>query len=183
MVRRHSLVWARSLALLVGLALLACGGDSGPGPTAPNPPPASSITFTPDQAPSAGSFALVRGSGTGGTLLELELRATDVPPVRSVDLILTYPTDLLTFEDLQLGAFLGSDATLTVTGGNGTLSVLTSRNSAGTAQGSGVHSVIRFRGAADGTGRIEIFDPEARDGDDLVVEDLLWVGGEVTVDL
>ncbi len=65
----------------------------------------------------------------------------------------------------------------------GTLDVLTARTVPGTASGSGVHWTVRFRAVAEGTGRLDLVDPEARDGDDLPVGGIRWIGGAVSVDL
>ena len=75
------------LLLAVLLAVVAsCGGGGGGGPTAP-PPPQTGIVFTAAGTGAANSISLASGSGTSGSVLVLELRATQVKPLPSSSVV------------------------------------------------------------------------------------------------
>lgn len=173
-------------ALILGGLLLALvagcdgggGSSSGTGPTAPQP----MILFTPDGSPTSPSISMRAGSGTTATVLALEIRATDVVDVRTVDFTLDYPGQLLQFTGFRQGSFLGTDASVVLAGAsNGSFTVfITSAGSLG-ASGGGVIVIFEFQALASGSGRIDFVAPEAGDSSGLEIEEMSWIGGAVQI--
>jgi len=174
----------RTALLLSGLLLAlaaGCGGDGssgGGGPTAPQP----MVLFTPDSAPTSASISMRSGAGTTSTLLALEILATDVADVRTVDFTLDYPGNLLQFTTFRQGTFLGSDASVILTNASsGSFTALITSAGALGAAGSGVIVTFELQTLAAGNGRIDFVDPEAGDSSGLEIEDVDFLGGTVQV--
>jgi hypothetical protein len=178
----------RCAALLLGsvaLVLLSCGGDSD-SPTDPSATPV--IFFTADGTASARSFSLRRGSGTSGTHLQLELVATDVTNVHSLDFVLALPTNVARLETQRQGSFLtqnGVNAVLIAfplpAPFNGVLISDNRPPGAAGVSGSGVVMTLELEAVANGSGRIDLEAPEASDPQNRPISGLTWIGGTVTV--
>jgi hypothetical protein len=161
----------------MALALAACGGASsggGGGPTAPGP----AIIFTPDRAAGANSISMHSGAGTSGSVLELEIVATDVLNVKAVDFVLAYPADRLRFDGFERGDFIGAGAQVIVTAGP-TFQILRTAPSA--ASGTGTIIKLTFTAVGAGQGRFDFLDPVAEDLFGLEIPGIDWIGGTVRV--
>ena len=169
------------LALLALLAV-GCDGDDddggGGGPTDPQP----FVTVTTDADDGGGSFSVARNSSTEGANLVLDVLATEVQNVRTVDFVLTYPGTLLRPTTAQGGDFLGLNAAVITTAlDQNRLQVLMTRAAATGASGSGTLLTVRFEALAPGTGRLELTQGEAADPVGLVIPGIEWLGGDVEV--
>lgn len=177
----------RGAALLLGcvaLGLSSCGGDS----DSPTETTAPVIFFTADGTASARSFSLRRGSGTSGTRLQLELVATDVTNVHSLDFVLALPTNVARLESQRQGSFLtqnGVNAVLIAfplpAPFNGVLISDNRPPGAAGVSGSGVVMTLELEAVANGSGRIDLEAPEANDPQDRPISGLTWIGGTVRV--
>ncbi len=169
----------RALVILAALLLAACGGSSDGGgtpPTAPGP----SIAFTPDRAAGANSITMRAGAGSTASVLELEIFATEVLNVQSVEFSLLYPGNLLRFEGFTRGDFAGAGAQVLTGGGSGNLSFDVLRLG-GAASGSGIILTLTFSAAAGGSGSFNFLDPLAEDPFGLEIQGIDWIGGMVVV--
>lgn len=169
----------RGLALIVVIS--GCGSSDSP------TEPESSVVFTPDRPSTAATFSLRQGSGTRGGHLQLELFANQVTDVHSVSFVLSIPSQLR-FTAQGQGPFLTpnqSTAVLVVTPLPapfvGVLVVDTRANGAPGISGSGVVLTLEFEGQADGTGRLELTNAEARNSQNQPIPGLQWIGGSARV--
>lgn len=177
--------WAFPLLGCAALLLQACGGSEDDSPTEN---PTAVIFFTADGAATARSFSLRRGNGTSGTRLQLELVATDVTNVHSLDFVLSLPTNVARLEGQRQGSFLtqgGVNAILIAfplpAPFNGVL--ISDIRPPGTSgvSGSGVVMTLELEAVANGSGRIDLELPEATDPQDRPITGLSWIGGTATV--
>lgn len=176
-----------ALLLVPALALAAaCGGGGGGGPTEPPPPPPPQpgITFTPSSSATTG-LSLARGAGTTADVLELELRADGVQGLYGVAFDLRYPAQILRFESLTEGPFLGTGGVATsahgVVAGDGTVVVgVTRLGAVSGVNGSGVIATLRFAAVAAGEGALSFEDNAAIDPEGVIL-DLSWRAGTVRV--
>jgi hypothetical protein len=173
-----------ALPCWAALLLLACGG----GGHSPTEPSAAVISFTADSAAPARSFSLRRGNGTNGTHLQLELVATDVTDVHSLDFVLDLPANIVRLEGQRQGPFLTQNGVIALLIAlplpgpfNSVLITDTRANGASGVSGSGVVLTLELEALANGSGRIELEVPEARDSQDRPLGGLSWIGGTVTV--
>lgn len=164
----------RFVALGLLLLLNGCdgGGDS---PTEPQ----SGILFTPDSSAGSNSVILRKVGGTS-TTLELEIFATELNDVQSLLIGLTYPTDLLQFNGHVQGEFLNPSIPVVLTVFD-TVLITQTRLSPGGVSGSGRIGTLTFSALAEGTGRIDFFDPQALDPDGQEIAGVDWIGGGVQV--
>ncbi len=167
--------------MIVALILGGCQGDGSStsgGPTAPSP----MIVFTPDRAAGSGSVAMRAGPGSTASVLELEIAATELVNVQTVDFVLAYPGALLRFDGFRPGSFLGADASLILEQASAdSLTVTMTRIDPSGATGSGVVLTLVFTNAAGGDGRLDFVAPEAGDPFGLEIPGLDWIGGTVRV--
>lgn len=122
------------------------------------------------------------GPGSTADVLQLEIFATEVVGVQSLDFVLAVPNDLLRFENFTAGDFIGATAQVAVSGGGSnavTFDVLRTAPSAAT--GSGVILTLRFAAIASGTGRFDFLSPEAEDAFGISIPGIDWIGGTVQV--
>ncbi|MEM1249124.1 MAG: cohesin domain-containing protein [Acidobacteriota bacterium] len=167
--------------------LLACGGGGGGGggTPAPTPPPTgpSSVALE-ATAPTSGIF-VQRGGGSGGTRLEVEVRAVEVSGVFGLAFDLVFPANLLSYQGFAEGDFLGADGaetSLQVSDtGSGRLIVGATRlGQVGAMTGSGVVVTLVFQATTIGTGALSFQANEAIGGVGEEVT-LTWSGGTVRV--
>ncbi len=168
--------------VVILLALVAaCGGSGGSssdGPTAPQP----MLVFTPDNSPSSPSISMRSGSGTTTTVLALDIQATDVVDVQTVDFTLDYPANLLDFMGFRQGSFLGTDASVVLDQvGSGSFTALITTAAAGGATGGGIIVTFEFQAIAGGNGRIDFVAPEATDRFGDEIEEMSWISGTVQI--
>ncbi len=171
---------ATAVAAAALLLLSACGGDGGTGggsPTAPGP----SIVFTPDRAAGDNSISLRAGAGSSGSVLRLEVFATEVLNVQAVEFVLLYPDARLRFDGFTRGDFLGASAQVITGGGSNTLSFDVLRIAPSAASGSGVILTLTFSAIASGSGSFSFIDPVAEDPFGLEIQGIDWIGGSVQV--
>lgn len=178
---RHSL-------LLAAAVVLACGGGGGGGgggtpPTAPQP----GITFTGSQVQPP-AVRLAEAPGSGGTVLELAVRADGLSDVYGVAFDLTYPSDLLRFEASAEGDFLGEEGVSTslqvAENPRGRLIVGYSRlGAAGGVDGSGELVVLRFVATASGSGNFRFSRNQLVGPAGETIPGASWGGGSVRVEL
>jgi hypothetical protein len=183
-VRRRR--WAPLLLGWAALLLPSCGG--GGGGHSPTEPPAAVVSFTADGAATARSFSLRRGAGTSGTHHQLELVATEVTNVASLDFVLTLPPNVVRFESARQGSFLAQNGAAPILFAlplpapfNGVLISDNRPNNLAGASGSGVVLILEFEALANGSGRIDIEEPEANDPQNRPIGGLSWIGGTVNV--
>ena len=160
--------------------LAACGGstsNSGGSPTAPGP----SIVFTPDRVAGANSVSMRSGAGSTASVLQVEIVATEMLNVQSVEFVLTFPSDLLRFDGFARGDFIGAGAQVIPGGGGSALSFDILRTTPGAASGSGTIMTLTFTAAAGGAGRFDFLDPVAEDAFGLEISGIDWIGGAVRV--
>lgn len=179
-------------ALGAAAAIASCGGGGGGGggggPTPPPPPPQPqpAIDFTGDSA-AAPAVRLVRGAGSTGTVLELEVRADQVPGVYALAFDLTYPSAALRFDVFAEGSFLDGngavDTSLQVAEPNpGRLVIGHSRlGEVGAIAGSGLLMTLRFDAAGAGAGEIAFERNRLFDRRGVEVRGASWAGGTVEV--
>lgn len=114
--------------------------------------------------------------------------AENVQNFYAVSTLVTYPAALLRFERSVQGPFLAAgDAPILVVnpvpGLGDTLLVLDTRVlSTSGASGSGVIFTLQFTALANGTGRIDLVDPEATNAGDQLIPGVNWVSGTARVD-
>ena len=177
-------IWRRSLALLLPLALLACGGGGGGGgPTAP-PPPQPGIVVTPGAAPSPG-VSIASGASTTSSTLVLEIRASSVTDLYGVAFDLRYPSNILQLVQANSGTFLGN-ATLQSVPGSGTGLVVVGLSKLGAvsgASGSGVLMTLEFRAIATGEGSFSFEKNSAISSSGQPIAGFGWSAGTVRVTL
>lgn len=172
------------LALLLPLALLACGGGGGGGgPTAP-PPPQPGIALTPATAPAAG-ISIASGAGTNQSTLILEIRANSVSDLYGVAFDLRYPSGILQLVQASSGTFLGN-ATLQSSPGPSTGVLIVGLSKLGTASGtngSGVLMTLEFRAIAAGQGTFSFEQNTAVSSSGQTITNFGWSAGTVQVTL
>ena len=166
---------------LLAILTVGCDGDDddggGGGPTDPQP----FVSVTPDSGDGA-SFSVARNSATEGADLVLDILATDLQNVRTVDFVLTYPGTLLRPTTAQGGDFLGINAVLVTPAlDQNRLQVLMTRAAATGASGSGTLLTVRFEALAPGTGRLEFTEQEAATPVGTLINGIEWLGGDVEV--
>lgn len=172
--------------LLAAAAILACGGGGGGGgggPTAPQP----GITFTGAQVQPP-AVRLAEDPASGGTVLEVVVRADALSDVYGAAFDLTYPSDVLRFEASAEGDFLregGAQTTLQVVENpQGRLIVGYSRLGAtGGADGSGELLILRFVATASGSGNFAFSRNQLVDPDGASIPRVSWGAGSVRVEL
>lgn len=179
---RVGVALAATLAVLLGAGCGGGGGGGGGGgPTLPQP----GITFT-EAAASPPAIRLARGPVSTATLLELEVRADQLPEIYGVAFDLTYPSELLRFDAAAEGTFLGAGGVGTsvqvVQSEPGRLVVGATRlgEVAGTG-GSGVLLTLRFTAVAPGGGPFRFLQNRAFDSAGEEVPGVAWAGGSVQV--
>ena len=193
---RRAPSYGRLAALLAALGLAAAavaacggggGGGGGGGPTPPPPPPQPqpAINFTGDSV-AAPAVRLVRGAGSSATVLELEVRADQLPAVYALAFDLTYPSAALSFDAFAEGGFLdgnGVETSLQVAEPNpGRLVIGHSRlGEVGVIAGSGLLMTLRFDAAGAGTGEIAFERNQLFDQRGVEVRGASWAGGTVEV--
>jgi hypothetical protein len=186
-VRRRVPAVAGPLLLAAGLLLLpACGGGGGGGGGGTDPPPPmSGLTFT-AAGSATGPAMLLRRTGTGNQVLELEVAVQNASGLYGLFFDLTYPSSVLSFEGASEGGFLSSGGNPTafqVSESQGRLVVgLTRLGQAGGRGGSGVLMTLRFRAVASGSGALAFSRNEAQQPNAELL-DLEWIGGTVQADL
>jgi hypothetical protein len=174
----------RLLALLLPLALLACGGGGGGGgPTEP-PPPQPGIVVTPAAAPATG-VSIAPGAGTTQSTLILEIRANSVNDLYGVAFDLRYPSTLLQLVQASSGPFLGNATLQSVPGsGSGLLIVgLSKLGSVSGASGSGVLMTLEFRAIAAGQGSFTFEQNSAVSSGGQPITNFGWSAGTVQITL
>ena len=176
--------WAPTLLGCAALAVLSCGG----GGSSPSEVPPAVVFFTADGAAPARSFSLRRGNGTSGTHLQLELVATDVANVHSLDFVLQLPANIVRLEGQRQGSFLNQNGATAVLIAfplpgpfNAVLISDIRPNGASGVSGSGVVLTLELEALANGSGHIDLEVPEASDPQDRPLGGLSWIGGTVTV--
>lgn len=172
------------LALLLPLALVACGGGGGGGgPTAP-PPPQPGIVLTPSSAPATG-VSIASGAGTNQTTLILEIRANSVTDLYGVAFDLRYPSNVLQLVQATSGPFLGNATLQSVPGsGSGLLIVgLSKLGAVSGATGSGVLMTLEFRAIAAGQGSFTFEQNSAVSSSGQPISTFGWSAGTVQVTL
>jgi hypothetical protein len=178
----------RFLALLLPLALLACGGGGGgSGPTEPPPPPPPpppGIAVTPAAAPATG-VSIASGAGTTQSTLILEIRANSVNDLYGVAFDLRYPSNILQLVQVSSGPFLGS-ATLQSVPGSGSGLIIVGLSKLGAvsgASGSGVLMTLEFRAIAAGQGSFSFEQNSAVSPSGQTISGFGWSAGTVQVTL
>jgi len=177
--------WTPALLGCAAFGLLSCGGG---GSGSPTENPAAVIFFTADGAASSRSFSLRRGNGTSGTHLQLELVATEVTNVHSLDFVLELPPNIVRFDGQRQGSFLSQNGASAVLVAlqlpaplNGVLISDVRPNGASGVSGSGVVLTIELEALANGSGRIDFEIPEASDPQGRALDSLRWISGSVSV--
>ncbi len=168
------------LLLFVSGCVAGCGGSgssSGDMPTGPSP----MLLFTPDRAAVGNSVTMRAGANTAATALELEIFATDLVDVRTMDFTVTFPADLLRFDGARAGNFLGAGVSQIVQTGAGAVTLLMTGLGQAGATGSGLVTTLDFRAIAGGNGRLDFLDPEAADAAGLEIQGIDWIGGTVQI--
>jgi hypothetical protein len=184
-VSRRELLIALLLVPALALAAACGGGGGGGGPTEPPPPPPQpGITFTPSGSATTG-ISLARGAGTTADVLELELRADGVQDLYGIAFDLNFPAQVLRFESIAEGPFLGTGGVATsaqgAEAGAGTVVVgVTRLGAVSGASGSGVIATLRFTALAAGEGALSFEDNAAIDPEGATL-DLTWRAGTVRV--
>lgn len=186
---RGARVAAAALATIVAVAVLfagvGCGGGGGGGgggPTQPQP----GITFT-GSGVAAPAVRLTRGAGTSGSVLELEVRADQLPGVYGLAFDLVYPSGVLRFEGFAEGDFLGRNGPVQTSlqlaePSAGLLVVGHSRlGDTGTVAGSGLLLTLRFTAVASGSGSFTFSANRLFDARGDQIRGPAWGGGTVQV--
>lgn len=174
-------------AVLLALALTACGGGGGGGggptePTPPPPPPAAAIVFTAAGAAGTNSVFLASGSGSSANTLVLEVRASQVTDLYGVAFDLAYPSAQLQFVEAIPGPLLGSAGSVQAAPGAGGNLIVggTHLGNVPGATGSGVIMTLRFNAIAAGSGPFQFSRNSALDSDGGLLP-VTWVAGSVQV--
>lgn len=181
--RRFLPVAALALLLAAGTAC-GGGGGGGGGPTAPQP----GVAFTPSGV-AAPAVRLVRGAGSAGNVLELQVQADALPPVYGVVFDLSFPPNLLRFDGFTEGTFLGRDGTQTslhvAESSSGRLVVGYTRlgSDAGLIGGSGTMMTLRFTAVGPGAGSLAFSQNQLVDSGANEIRGPAWGGGSVQVTL
>lgn len=177
-----TLVLATSFLLVLGAA--ACGGGGGGGggggPTTPNP----GITFTASNV-TAPAVRLVRTAGSGN-MIELAVRADQIPPVYGLAFDLSFPSNVLRFDSFADGGLLGAGGAQTslqvAENPAGTLVIGYSRLGAvGMTGGSGDLVILRFTAAGTGSGSFSFSRNRLIDATGSEIRGPSWGGGSVQV--
>lgn len=128
------------------------------------------------------SVSLQRGAGTVEADLELEILANELQDVLTLDFVLTFPSQLMTFERARPGDFFGAAANVSVTARSpGELLVLVTNPSPVGVTGSGTLLFVEFQGIGAGGGRIEFFTPDAAGPGGAAILGISWLGASVQV--
>jgi len=166
--------------LFAGILLAGCGGDSSGGgdtPTGPSP----ALVFTPDRPNGPGSVALRQGSDTTVAFLAVDVVATELTDVATMDFTVVFPGAVLSFAGARQGDFLGPGTNLIVSSTTAdSVTVLLTRTAGGGATGSGTALSLDFEVTGAGEGQLDFFDPVAEDSTGLDVP-VDWIGASVRV--
>lgn len=181
----RALRWmAAALALA---ATAACGGGGGGGggggPTAPQP----GITFTASGV-SAPAVRLVRGPGSSGSVLEVQVQADGLPAIFGTAFDLSFPANLLRFDGFTEGSFLSQDGAATslqvAENPAGRLVVgYTRLGAVGMQGGSGTMMTLRFTAIGSGAGSFTFSANQLVDTGANEIRGPSWGGGSVQVAL
>lgn len=182
---RRSIVIA---ALAAALAGAACGGGGGGGGGGTPPPtqPQPGIVFN-GSGVAAPAVRLARGAASSGTVLEVEVRAEQLPGVYGLAFDLTYPSNALRFDAFAEGGFLtgGGPAQTSLQvaePSSGRLVVGHTRLGAvGAVAGSGVILTLRFVAVGSGSGSLSFSSNRLFDASGDEVPGAAWGGGTVQV--
>lgn len=180
-LRRAARRGALALALAAATACGGGGGGGGGGPTVPQ----AGITFTGANV-SAPAVRLVRGPGSSGNVLELEVRADGLPAIYGLAFDLAFPASLLRFEGFADGGFLAQDGAQTslqvAENPSGRLVVgYTRLGDVGMVSGSGALMVLRFTAIAPGSGSFTFSQNRLFDTGADEIRGPAWGGGSVQV--
>ena len=170
------------LLLVATLLTFACSSSDGAGDGGGDSPtePVPGVLFLPDTGPVGPTITFRDGGGDVNTL-RLEVFASEIEDLQGVEFGFTLPTELLRFDTIEQGDFLGG-ASLVIDGSGGTQTVFNTRIQPGGATGSGVILTLVFTAVGpQGNGRIDFLDPAAFDSNDLEMMQVDWIGGEVRV--
>ena len=168
--------------LLVMLAGAGCGGSGSDAPSDNPTAPQPMILFTPARTPIGASISMRSGAATTATTLVLEILATDLVDVQTVDFTLTFPGNLLDFQGFRLGSYLGTDASVIIGQVSGSsFTALITRLAPGGSTGGGVIVSFEFDAVASGTGPLDFVEPEATDPFGQAIEGIDWIGGTLQV--
>jgi len=170
---------------LVGAALLAaaCGGSGGGGGGG-TAPPQPGLTFTPAGTAGSNSIFLNRSNGADPNLLELEVRARQVPDLYGVAFDLEYPA-ALRFDTATEGTFLNAGAMTSFQVSSaqaGRVVVgLTRLGPVAGLSGEGVLLTLRFTATGAGSGELRFSNRSAFNSNRTPLGAVEWLGGSVTV--
>lgn len=169
--------------LCFAILLLTAGCDSGSsgggggGPTTPQP-----FVNVQSDSGDAPSVSMARGGATQGANLQLEILATDLENVQTIDYVLAYPGNLLRATAVVPGDFLGAGVSVITTALDASrLQILMTRTDGAGSTGNGLVATVQFEGTAAGEGRLEFSDPEAVALNGLVIQGINWIGADVEV--
>lgn len=167
-------------AFLLLLATGCDGGNSsgGGGETPTTPQPFVNVVSDSGDAP---SVSMARAGATVGANLQLEILATDLENVQTIDYVLVYPGNLLRATAVVAGDFLGTVSVITTALDASRLQVLMTRTDGGASTGNGLVATVQFEGIAAGEGRLEFADPEAVATNGAVIQGINWIGADVEV--
>lgn len=180
---RKSIVIAALAAALVGAA---CGGGGGGGGGGTPPTQPTGIVFTASGV-AAPAVRLARGAASSGTVLEIEVRADQLPGVYGLAFDLTYPSNALRFDAFAEGGFLtgGGPAQTSLQvaePSSGRLVVGHTRlGDAGAVSGSGLLMTLRFVAVGPGSGSLSFSANRLFDTSGDEVAGAAWGGGTVQV--
>ncbi|HSL84676.1 MAG TPA: cohesin domain-containing protein [Thermoanaerobaculia bacterium] len=185
--RRSHRILAAALGAGLALALagLGCGGGGGGGGGTPPTQPPGSITFN-GSSVAAPAVRLVRGAGSGSTVLELEVRGDQLASTYGIAFDLTFPSNLLRFDAFAEDGFLsqgGAQTSLQVAQPTpGRLVVGHTRlGDVGAVSGSGTFMRLRFVAVGTGSGSFSFSANRVFDAAGRQVGGTAWGGGTVQV--
>ena len=176
-------------ALAAVLTAAGCGGGGGGGGGGGTPPtqPQPGITFN-GSTVTAPAVRLARGAGSSGSVLEVEVRADQLPGIYGLAFDLTFPSNLLRFDAFAEGSFLSGGGTQTslqvAEAGAGRLVVGHTRlGDAAATSGSGLLMTLRFVAVGSGSGSFSFTANELFDAGGNPVGGTAWGGATVQVTL
>ena len=172
-----------AFAVILWVLCAGCdGGDSGGGGGGDTPTTPQAFVNVVSDSGDAPSVSMARGGATQGANLSLEILASGLENVQTIDFVLTYPGNLLRATTVSAGDFLTAGASVITNALDANrLQVLMTRTDGLGSTGNGLVLTVQFEGTAPGTGRLEFGDPEAVAPSGLVVQGITWVGADVEV--
>lgn len=175
--------WGHGIGVALAILAAACGGSGGGGGGG-TAPPQPALTFTPSGAAGSNSLSLERTNGNDPNILELAVRARQIPDLYGVAFDLEHPA-ALRFDTATEGTFLSAGAMTSFQvspAQTGRVVVgLTRLGAVPGVSGEGALLTIRFSATGAGSGELRFTNQSAFNSNRSALGTVQWLGGSVAV--